>query len=96
MLYSLKFGLQLKNFNAFFPNDSEVFNLIIHSRHSDDCLWYMILRGKQKKQRHAQIKNFPYFLIVRSKNNRKSQMYLEKPKRPLSNAVIVVSWTTTQ
>ena len=38
-----------QNIKAFFPNEIKDLNLINQARHSDECLWYIILRGKRKK-----------------------------------------------
>ena len=65
--YSLKYTPKLKNFNPVFLDTDEIFfiiclcrsnhdgkdlNLIHHSAHSEDYLWFLISRGKQKKRKN--------------------------------------------
>ena len=49
--FSRHWKVFLENFYDRTNHDLKRFNMIYHSTHSDDYLWYLILREEQKKKK---------------------------------------------
>ena len=63
------------------------FNLVYHSIHSDDYLWFLILRGKQKRKKlnYTRVQSSSPFSLVRTKNK-------STPSHFLLKAFILLLW----
>ena len=52
--------------------------MVYHSTFSDDCFWYMILSGKQKRKKTKTHPNTKFFPIFNGRNNNERFLKIEK------------------